>query len=97
MSCILRQEKKYLLNNIESEQYSHKFDDPEDIIWHQDGHCKKLTIGRDCYLGMSVNVMYSGDIGDGSIIGAGSTVVNPIPSYSVAVGSPAKVIKKRGE
>ena len=39
--------------------------------------------------------MYSGDIGDGSIVGAGSTVVKPIPPYSIAVGCPAKVIKSR--
>jgi acetyltransferase-like isoleucine patch superfamily enzyme len=39
--------------------------------------------------------MYSGDIGEGSVIGAGSVVVKPIPKYSVAVGCPAKVIKNR--
>jgi galactoside O-acetyltransferase len=39
--------------------------------------------------------MYTGSIGDGSVIGAGSTVVKPIPPYSVAVGTPAKVIKER--
>ena len=35
------------------------------------------------------------DIGEGSIVGAGSVVVKPIPPYSLAVGCPAKVIKKR--
>jgi acetyltransferase-like isoleucine patch superfamily enzyme len=44
---------------------------------------------------MGVCIMYSGDIGDGSVIGAGSVVVKPIPPYSVAVGNPAKVIKER--
>ena len=33
-------------------------------------------------------------IGDGCTIGAGSVVVKDIPSYSVAVGNPAKVIRK---
>ena len=37
----------------------------------------------------------SGDIGDGSVIGAASTVVKPIPPYSIAVGTPAKVINSR--
>ena len=86
-----------MAQNITLTPYSHKFDNPDDIIWHQGGHCKKVTIGSDCYIGMGVNIMYSGDIGDGSVIGAGSTVVKPIPPYSVAVGSPAKVIKKRGK
>ena len=85
-----------LAQNITITPYSHIFDDPNKRIWDQGGHSKKVTIGKDCYLGMGVCVMYSGDIGDGSVIGAGSTVVKPIPAYCVAVGTPAKVIKKRG-
>jgi acetyltransferase-like isoleucine patch superfamily enzyme len=44
---------------------------------------------------MGVDIMYSGDIGDGSVVGAGSVVVKPISPYSVAVGNPAKIIKER--
>lgn len=33
-------------------------------------------------------------IGKGSIIGAQSVVTRNIPEYSIAVGNPAKVIKK---
>lgn len=83
--------------NITLTPYSHKFDDPDRVIGVQGGNMKKVTIGNDCYIGMGVCIMYSGDIGNGSVIGAGSTVVKPIEPYSVAVGSPAKVIKKRGE
>jgi len=85
-----------LAQNITITPYSHVFDDPDKRIWDQGGHSEKVTIGKDCYLGMGVCVMYSGNIGDGSVIGAGSTVVKPIPPYSVAVGTPARVIKKRG-
>ncbi|MBO5645651.1 MAG: hypothetical protein J6S59_00910, partial [Clostridia bacterium] len=81
--------------NITLTPYSHKFPDPEKDIITQGGNCKKVVIGRDVYVGMGCNIMYSGDIGDGSVIGCGSTVVKPIPPYSVAVGTPAKVIKKR--
>lgn len=84
-----------LAQNITITPYSHIFSDPNVRIWNQGGHSKKVTIGKDCYLGMGVCVMYSGDIGDGAVIGAGSTVVRPIAPYSVAVGSPAKVIKER--
>lgn len=84
-----------LAQNITLTPYSHIFDDPNDIIWNQGGHMQKVTIGQDCYIGMGVCVMYSGSIGDGSVVGAGSTVVKPIPPYSVAVGTPAKVIKER--
>ena len=84
-----------LAQNITLTPYSHIFDDPNQIIYSQGGHCEKVTIGNDVYIGMRAAVMYSGNIGDGSVIGAGSTVVKPIPPYSVAVGSPAKVIKER--
>ena len=61
------------------------------------GDLRSEEIGRDVYVGMGVSILYSGDIGDGSVIGAGSTVVKPIPPYSVAVGCPARVIRKRGK
>ena len=82
--------------NITITPYSHIFDDPNVEIIKQGGHTAKVIIGRDTYLGMGVCVMYSGSVGDGSVVGAHSTVVKPIPPYSVAVGTPAKVIKKRG-
>ena len=84
-----------LAQNITVTPYSHIFDDPEATIISQGGCVEKVTIGRDCYLGMGVCVMYSGSIGDGSVVGAHSTVIKAIPPYSVAVGTPARVIKKR--
>lgn len=84
-----------LAQNITLTPYSHIFEDPDTNIIKQGGHSKKVTIGRDVYVGMGVSIMYSGDIGDGSVIGAGSTVVKPIPPYSVAYGCPARVSRKR--
>lgn len=84
-----------LAQNITCTPYSHIFNDPNATIITQGGHSKKVTIGKDVYIGMGVDIMYSGDIGDGSVVGAGSVVVKPIPPYSVAVGNPAKVIKER--
>ena len=84
-----------LAQNITLTPYSHIFDNPERNIITQGGHSEKVTIGRDSYIGMGVDIMYSGNIGEGSVVGAGSVVVKSIPPYSVAVGNPAKVIKKR--
>ena len=84
-----------MAQNITLTPYSHKFADPETNIIKQGGHSKKVVIGRDSYIGMGVCIMYSGDIGEGSVIAAGAVVVKPIPPYSVAVGCPAKVIKRR--
>jgi len=84
-----------LAQNITITPYSHEYRDRSKIIHAQGGHSRKVTIGRDCYLGMEVCVLYSADIGEGSVIGAGSTVVKSIPPFSVAVGTPARVIKER--
>ena len=53
----------------------------------------KIKIGEGTWLGENVSVICS-TIGKHSIIGANSVVVYDIPSYSIAVGSPAKVIKR---
>ena len=84
-----------MAQNITLTPYSHIFDKPDVNIIRQNGHSKKVVIGRDSYIGMGVCIMYSGDIGEGSVIAAGAVVVKPIPPYSVAVGCPAKVIKRR--
>ena len=86
-----------LAQNITITPFSHKFDDPHRIIYAQGGHQRKVTIGRDCYLGMSVSVLWSADIGEGAVVGAGSVVVKPVPPYSVAVGVPARVVRQRGK
>lgn len=84
-----------MAQNITLTPYSHIFEDPETNIIEQGGHSQKVTIGRDSYIGMGTCIMYSGNIGEGSVIGAGSVVVKPIPAYSVAVGNPARVIRSR--
>lgn len=84
-----------LAQNITLTPYSHCFSDPNSNIITQGGHCEKVLIGRDSYIGMNVSILYSGNVGEGSVIGSGAVVVKPIPPYSVAVGNPAKVIKSR--
>lgn len=86
-----------LAQNISLTPYSHKFEDPDRPIIDQGGNTRKVTIGRDCYIGMNVTILYSADIGDGSVVGSGAVVVKPLPPFSVAVGNPARVIRKRGE
>ncbi|BDD54505.1 hypothetical protein MAP00_000120 [Monascus purpureus] len=57
-------------------------------------YAKPITIGDDCWLGANVVVLPGVEIGRGCTIGAGSVVTRSIPEFSVAVGSPARVIKK---
>ena len=53
-----------------------------------------VCIGNNVWLGNNVCIMPGVNIGDGVIVGANSIVTHDIPSYSMAAGIPAKVIKK---
>ena len=53
-----------------------------------------VKIGKYVHLGEGVCVMPGVTIGDYSVVGAGAVVTHDIPPFSVAVGSPAKVIKQ---
>ena len=54
---------------------------------------KEIHIGKGAHVGMGSIVMPGVTIGDGAIIGAGSVVTKDIPAWTVAVGSPAKVVR----
>lgn len=53
-----------------------------------------VTIGNNVWIGGGVTILPGVTIGDNVTIGAGSVVVKDIESNSVAVGNPARVIKK---
>lgn len=75
--------------------YDHRWNNPEISIQDQGYVGGRIQIGRDCWLGRSVFVKGGVTIGDGSIIGANSVVTRDVPAMSIAVGVPARVIKKR--
>lgn len=53
-----------------------------------------IYIGTNVWFGANVTVIGDVKIGHGSIIGANSLVLKDIPPFSIAVGNPAKVIKR---
>lgn len=55
---------------------------------------KPIRIGSDSWLGGSVIVLPGVSIGDRCVIGAGSVVAKSIPDDSLAVGNPAKIVRK---
>lgn len=57
-------------------------------------YAKPITVGNNVWIGGNVVVLHGVTIGDNVVIGAGSIVNKNIPSNSVAVGNPCKVIKK---
>lgn len=53
-----------------------------------------VTIGDGVWLGERVCVLKGVTIGDGAIIGAASVVTRDVPARCIAVGSPARVVKR---
>lgn len=55
---------------------------------------KPINVGKDCWIGAGAIILGGVTIGDGTTIGAGSVVTRDIPAGVVAVGNPARVIRK---
>ena len=53
-----------------------------------------VTVGSQANVGIGASVIPGIAIGTGSVIGAGAAVVCDIPSYVIATGVPARVIKR---
>lgn len=56
---------------------------------------KPIKINNNVWVGANAVILPEVEIGKNVIIGAGSIVVKDIPSNSIAVGNPCKVIKKK--
>jgi len=55
---------------------------------------KLITIEDEVWIGANCVITIGVTVGKHSIVGAGSVVTKDIPPYCIAVGNPAKVIKK---
>jgi len=57
-------------------------------------HVQPVVIEEDVWLGEHVCILPGVRIGKGAIVGAGSIVTRSVPAYTIAVGSPARVVKR---
>lgn len=55
---------------------------------------KEIRIGKDCFIGANSLILKGVEIGDGSVVGAGSVVTGKFPGNVVIAGNPARVIKE---
>lgn len=53
-----------------------------------------IHLGKGCSTGTGTIIMPGVTVGEGAIIGAGSLVTKDVPAWTIAVGSPAKVVKE---
>lgn len=65
------------------------------LICEQPNTVAPITIGDDVWIAVGCKILKGSNIGNGAVIGASAVVKSDIPENSIAVGIPAKVIKKR--
>jgi len=90
-------------NNVIVGQYfschpeNHNFDDLHQLIRLQGTSRKGIEIGDNCWIGSKVTILDGVQIGEGSIVAAGSVVNKSYPPNSIIGGVPAKLLKERNE
>jgi virginiamycin A acetyltransferase len=79
--------------HIPSGGATHGIDDPFVPIREQAGDERMVVIGAGAWIGSAAVVM--ADVGEATVIGAGSVVTRPVPAGVVAAGVPARVVRQR--
>lgn len=87
---------KVFISDIQHGNYSGllSHDNPNTAPGDRNLFAKEVVIEDNVWIGESVSVLAGVTIGKGTIIGANSVVSKSLPPYVIAVGSPAKPIKK---
>lgn len=83
--------------NVTIIDYNHQYRDPSVPIMHQGNTSYEemgIEIGEGSWIGANAVVVGHVNIGKHCVVGANSVVIRDIPDYSVAVGNPAKVVKR---
>jgi acetyltransferase-like isoleucine patch superfamily enzyme len=73
---------------------SHGYEDVDTPIGQQFGEMRPVRVGDGSWLGHGVVVLPGSEVGRHVAVGAGSVVTGSLPDFSVAVGSPARVIRR---
>jgi acetyltransferase-like isoleucine patch superfamily enzyme len=68
---------------------------PDAKIAEQERNERDVVIGNDVWLGARVFVGAGVTLGDGCVVSAGSVVTKSLPAGSVAVGNPARIVRRR--
>jgi acetyltransferase-like isoleucine patch superfamily enzyme len=80
--------------NIVASGLNHGYEDVDMPPSQQKVNCKLITIADEVWIGANSVITAGVTIGKHSVIGAGSIVTKDIPEFCVAVGNPARIIKK---
>lgn len=81
---------------VQIQSENHQFEDPDRTIKEQGVRRSFVVVQDDCWIGANTIITAGVTVGRGSVVGAGSIVTRDIPPFSIAAGSPAKVLRPRG-
>lgn len=56
-----------------------------------------VTVGKAVHIGLNATIREKVHIGDYALIGAGAVILNDVPSNSIVVGNPGRILKTKGE
>lgn len=94
MEKIIIENEVLIADRVFISDCTHCYENIRESILKQDVMIlKPVVIGEGTWIGENVCIC-GASVGKHCVIGANSVVTKDIPDYSVAVGSPAKVIKK---
>ena len=80
--------------NVTISGLNHNYEDPNKTISEQGVSTMPIKIENNVWIGANSVVLPGVQIGNHSVIGAGSIITKDIPPYSVAVGNPARIVKR---
>ena len=73
---------------------NHNYEDALTAVKFQGSRGGNIKIGSDGWVGDGVTILAGANIGNHCIIGSKSVITKDIPDYSVAVGNPARIVKR---
>lgn len=91
---VLIASKVYISDHNHGSYKGEEQDSPMSIPKERKIYSSPIKIEKNVWIGEFVSILQGVTIGEGSIIGTMSVVTKDIPPYTIAVGSPAKPIKK---
>lgn len=83
-----------LAQNIVVSALNHNYENPNLEIKNQGISKEKITIGNGTWIGANSVITAGVSIGNHCVVAGGAVVVKNIPDYCVAVGNPARIIKR---
>ena len=81
-------------HNVYVTDANHGYEDVHETIGRQFAAPRPVVVGAGSWLGHGSIVLPGAQVGEHVAVGAGSVVTGELPSYSVAVGNPARVIRR---